>query len=190
MIGKIFAVMTVFSVVVAIPNGNAEKLAGAVFDGCTSAVDLTVTLISVMCLWCGIMNVFEKKGIIKRFSDLISPLLKIVFPDAHKKGACKEISLNISANVLGMGNASTPFGLSAMKRLNSVSGNSARASDDMVMLAVLNTASVDLFPATLIALRQSAGASTVYEIIIPTAIASFITVVFAVIITKLFSKVF
>ncbi len=190
MIGIIFAVMVLSSLAFAIPCGNANALANAVFDGASSAVSLTVTLISVMCLWCGIMNVFEKKGLIKKFSHLISPILRIVFPDAYKKGLCDEISLNISANVLGMGNAATPFGISAMKHLNSLNPTPLRASDDMVMLAVLNTASVDLFPATLIALRQSAGAETVYEIIIPTAVTSFITVVFAVVITKIFSRVF
>ena len=135
MIGIIFAVMVLSSLAFAIPCGNANALANAVFDGASSAVSLTVTLISVMCLWCGIMNVFEKKGLIKKFSHLISPILRIVFPDAYKKGLCDEISLNISANVLGMGNAATPFGISAMKHLNSLNPTPLRASDDMVMLA-------------------------------------------------------
>lgn len=190
MIGTIFAVMAILSLAVSFFTDNLKSLSNSVFTSASSALDLTVALVSVMCLWCGIMNVFEKKGIIKKLSQRISFILRFVFPDAYKRGACEEISANISANLLGIGNAATPLGISAMKKLHSVNCDKTRASDDMVMLAVLNTASIDILPATLISLRQSAGSLMAYDIILPTVISSTLTVIFAVLVTKMFSKVF
>ncbi len=190
MIGTVFAVMAILSLVVSFFTGNLSALSNSVFPSASKAVELTVTLISTMALWCGIMNVFEKKGIIKKLSNRISFILRFVFPDAYKMGMCGEISANVSANLLGIGNAATPLGISAMKKLHSVNPDKTRASNDMVMLAVLNTASIDILPATLISLRQSAGALMVYDIILPTIISSTLTVIFAVCITKIFSRVF
>ncbi len=190
MIGTVFAVMTAVSLIVSIFTGSLNELSNSIFTSASSALNLTLSLISVMCLWCGIMNVFEKKGIIERLSKRISFILRFLFPDAYKKGICCEISANISANMLGIGNAATPLGISAMKKLHAVNPDKTRASDDMVMLAVLNTASIDILPATLISLRQSAGAMMTYDIILPTLISSTLTVIFAVTVTKMFSKVF
>lgn len=190
MIGTVFAIMAASSLLIAVVTGNLNSLSNSVFSSAAGAVDLTVTLASVMCLWCGIMNVFEKKGVIKKLSKRLGLVLRFVFPDAYKQGACDEIASNVSANVLGIGNAATPLGIKAMKRLSSLNEDKTRASDDMVMLAVLNTASIDILPATLIALRQSAGSLMAYDIILPTVIASSATVIFAVFITKLFSRVF
>lgn len=190
MIGTVFAVMTAVSLIVSVMTGNLNSLSNSVFTSASSALDLTLSLISVMCLWCGIMNVFEKKGIIQKLSRRISFILRFLFPDAYKRGICGEISANISANMLGLGNAATPLGISAMKKLHSVNPDTSRASDDMVMLAVLNTASIDILPATLISLLQSAGSLMAYDIIIPTLISSTLTVIFAVTVTKMLSKVF
>lgn len=190
MIGTVFAVMAAVSLIVSIFTGSLNELSNSIFSSASSALDLTLSLVSVMCLWCGIMNVFEKKGIIEKLSKRISFILRFLFPDAYKRGMCGEISANISANLLGIGNAATPLGISAMKRLHSINPDKTRASDDMVMLAVLNTASIDILPATLISLRQSAGSLMAYDIILPTVISSTLTVIFAVTVTKMFSKVF
>lgn len=190
MLGYIAAILYIISVIFAVCTGRTEELSSSVFTSVRSAVDLVLTLCGIMTFWCGIINVLEKKGVVNRLSRLISPILKFLFPNAYKNGACGEISANISANILGIGNAATPLALAAMSRLQKLNGNKDVASDDMVMLAVLNTASLDIFPATLIALRQSAGSQSPYSIILPTVIASFLTVVFAITITKLFSLVF
>ena len=190
MIGLIFAFLSILAFSFAIILKNVDIMAKSIFESANSAVELTITLCGVMCLWCGIMNVFEKKGLIKKISFAISPILKFLFPNAYKNNATSEISSNISANILGIGNAATPLGLAAMGKLNAINPNKGTASDDMVMLAVLNTASLDIFPATIIALRQSAGSQAPYCIVLPTIISSLGTVIFAVLITKLLSKVF
>ncbi len=191
MIGKIFCFLCILSLIFSFFTQSTQQLVTSVFDGADKAVTLTVSLTGTMCLWCGCMNVFEKRGLISKLSKAISPILKFIFPDAFKAGIGKdEISSNVSANVLGIGNAATPLGLSAMEALNSVNKTPGVASDDMVMLVVLNTASLDIIPTTLIALRRACGSASPHDIIIPTLIASLLTTSFAVVITRLFSKVF
>lgn len=182
--------MSIIAVAFAIIRGNIDIMAESIFKSANSAVELALSLCGVTCLWCGIVNVLDKKGFIKKLSHLISPVLRFLFPEAHKNGVTDTIASNISANILGIGNAATPLGLTAMARLNDLNKNKSTASDDMVMLTVLNTASLDLLPATLIALREGCGSQMPYAIIIPTAISSLITVIFAVFVTKLLSKVF
>ncbi len=191
MIGKIFCFLCVLSLIFSFFTQSTDTLVTSVFDGADRAVSLTVSLVGSMCLWCGCMNVFEKKGLISKLSHLISPILRFIFPDAFASGiGGGKIASNISANVLGIGNAATPLGLEAMESLNSSNKKPGTATDDMVMLVVLNTASFDILPTTLIALRRACGSASPHGIIIPTLIASFLTCVFAVVITKLFSKVF
>ena len=134
-----------------------------------------------MSLWCGIMAVFEKYGVLHYFSRLIRPILKILFPDACKNNvAIEEISLNIGANFLGLGNAATPMGIRAVEKMS----RALHKSNDIVMLTVLNTASVQFIPTTIISLRMISGCEKPYEIIVPIWICSVLTVVFAVLITK------
>ena len=173
MLGKIFGTLCILSVIGGIILGNGAALGVAVLDGASSAVSLTISLCGIMSLWCGIMRVFQRAGLINKLSRLLSPLLKVFFPDAYKSGeAIEEISANISANLLGIGNAATPFAIKAMEKLQKINKNPDIASPDMITLAVLNTASVNIIPTTIIALRRAAGSSEPYSIIIPIWISS------------------
>ena len=173
MLGKIFGTLCIISVVGGIILGNGADLGVAVLDGASSAVSLTISLCGIMSLWCGIMRVFQGAGLIGKLSRLLSPLLKIFFPDAYKSGeGIGEISANISANLLGIGNAATPFALKAMEKLQKINKKRDTASADMITLAVLNTASVNIIPTTIIALRRAAGSADPYSIIIPIWISS------------------
>ncbi len=191
MIGKIFCFLCIFALLFSFFTHSTDSLVTSVFDGADRAVSLTVSLVGSMCLWSGCMNVFEKKGLIAKLSNLLSPVLGFIFPETFKNGVGKnEISSNVSANILGIGNAATPLGLSAMEAMNSVNEHPGYATDDMVMLVVLNTASLDILPTTLIALRRACESNDPHGIIIPTLISSFLTSVFAICITKLFSKIY
>ena len=173
MLGKIFGTLCIISVIGGIILGNGADLGVAVLDGASSAVALTISLCGIMSLWCGIMRVFQGAGLIGKLSKLLSPLLKIFFPDAYKSGeGIGEISANISANLLGIGNAATPFALKAMEKLQKINKKRDTASADMITLAVLNTASVNIIPTTIIALRRAAGSADPYSIIIPIWISS------------------
>lgn len=173
MLGKIFGCITIFSLVSGILLGNSMELSNAVLDGASGAIQLTLSLCGIMSLWCGIMKVLEHAGMIEKLSYLLKPILRILFPDAYKSGvAIGEISANISANLLGIGNAATPFALKAMEKLQAINKDPSYASADMITLAVMNTASFNLIPTTIIALRRAVGATEPYSIIAPIWISS------------------
>ena len=157
MIGKIFGILCLISVIFGIALGNGAELANAVIDGASGAVALTVSLCGMMCFWCGIMRVFERVGVIGALSRMLAPIIRAIFPDAERAGASGEICANVAANLLGIGNAATPFAIKAMEKLQSANAARETASADMITLAVLNTASINLIPTTLIALRRAAG---------------------------------
>lgn len=186
MLGKIFGIICLISMVFGAVGGRGEALGNAVMDGANQAITLTVSLIGMMALWCGMMRVLEKVGIMRALAKLLSPVLRIFFPDAFaRKNGDTEIAANISANLLGMGNAATPFALSAMEKLKENGGNSDLATNEMVTLAVLNTASFSLVPTTLLALRRAAGSADPYSVILPVWIVSFACSFLALLITKL-----
>ena len=116
MLGKIFGVLCLIALIFGILTGNITQLGSAVLDGAANAVTVTLSLCGMMCLWCGMMRVLSEAGVIRRLTRLLSPFLKCFFPDAARTGeGIEEISANISANLLGIGNAATPFALRAME---------------------------------------------------------------------------
>ena len=157
MLGKIFGIICAVSFVFSIFTGNMDALAASVLEGASDAVQITVSLIGIMSLWCGIMRVLEAAGAVAVFSRLISPLLRVFFPRAYKsKKGAEEISASIAANLLGIGNAATPLALRAMEKMQEDNPDKERASDDMITLATLNSAGFSLMPTTIIALRRAA----------------------------------
>lgn len=166
MLKKIFCVISAISFAFALAMGKMDALASAIIDGASKAVSLSISLLGLTALWCGIMEVYSKCGACRLLAKLISPLMKLLFPEACKSGiGTEEIAANISANLLGLGNAATPLGIKAMEKLSEPNGGSDEASDDMVTFAVLNTSSVSLMPTTLIALRRAAGSVSPFDII-------------------------
>ena len=191
MLGKMFGIITIISLIGGIALGNGEALSNSILDGASGAVTLTISLCGIMSLWCGIMKVLERAGIIQKLASLLSPLLRIFFPDAYRNNiGIGEISANISANLLGIGNAATPFALLAMKKLQSINPDKTSASSDMITLAVLNTASLNIIPTTIIALRRAAGSQTPYSIIPPILICSLSCSALALILSTLMRKVY
>ncbi len=185
MLGKIFGIICIAATLFGVATSNVSELGNAVIDGASSAVSLTISLCGMMCLWCGVMKVFERAGLIGRLAKLLSPLMKIFFPDAYKKGSgCSEIAANISANLLGIGNAATPLALCAMKKLQENNDEPERASHDMITLAVMNTASVSIVPSTILALRRAAGSSDPFMVVVPIWINSVCCSLFALILCR------
>ena len=189
MLGRVFGCMCLISFVFAMYTGNSEGLLIAVLDGASGAVTLTISLCGMMALWCGIMKVFEGAGLIERLSRLLSPLLKRCFSAAYRSGeGIGEISANISANLLGIGNAATPLALAAMKKLQAINPDKSTASADMITLAVMNTASLNIIPSTIIALRRAAGSAEPHAVIAPIWIVSAACATLALLLTVSFSK--
>ena len=185
MIGKICGLICVVSFVFGICTGNIEQLGAAVVDGAASAVTLTISLVGVMALWSGIMRVAEESGVVEKLALVLSPLLRFLFPDAYqKRNGLGEIAASISANLFGIGNAGTPLAIRAMEKLQENNGKSEVASDDMVMFTVLGSASLSIFPTTLVALRRSSGSVAPFEVIVPIWICSALTATVAVLLVK------
>lgn len=161
----VFAAMVALSLAASLFTGTAPQLTAALFDGAASAVSLTVSLAGTLCLWCGVIRVMDQCGISARLANLLQPLLRHLFPQASQDAEARSaISGNLTANLLGLGNAATPFGLAAVRRMKALSA-SAFATAEMCRLIVMNTASIQLLPATVAAVRSSLGAAAPFSIL-------------------------
>lgn len=161
----IFCVIVVFSVLCAFFTGNGAVLAAATATGAQSGITLAISIGGSLCLWCGVGKLMERAGITSVLSRLIRPLLHRIFPGSEKDPVLAEhLSGNICANFLGLGNAATPMGIQAVKAM-AAHAAPGTASDEMCRLIVLNTASIQLIPATVAAVRASVGCSTPYDIL-------------------------
>ena len=129
--------------------GSMMNIHAKAVNDCTDAVELTIRLAGIMALWCGLMKIAQKSDLTGRLSRLFRPLLRFLFPGLDADApAAKAVVMNLSANLLGLGNAATPLGITAMKELEKISPRKNTASDHMAMLVVLNTASLQLIPTT------------------------------------------
>lgn len=145
--------------------GHGAEVGAALLTGAADAVRLGISLAGPVSLWCALQCAMERAGLSGALARLLRPILRRLFPEsAEDAEACAAISQNLSANLLGLGNAATPMGVRAVTRMRALSG-SGRATDEMCRLIVMNTASIQLFPATVAALRASLGSSAPYAIV-------------------------
>ena len=173
MLNYVWSFIVVLSVICSIILGNSNDLSSAFIDSAASAIELILTLAGVICLWSGIMRIASKSGLTEIFAKLFSPLLNPLFPRLDKKSeAFKCVTMNLTANLLGLGNTATPLGLKAMGELQKLNNYSSSASDEMVIFVAMNTASMQLLPTMLASLRQSYGSSAPFEMIAPVWISS------------------
>ncbi|HHX23075.1 MAG TPA: spore maturation protein [Thermoanaerobacterales bacterium] len=162
----VFSFFILGGIIAAVFNGNIDVITTAAMSSASDAVQRAITLIGIVSLWLGIARVAEKSGLINILSHAIAPVFSWLFPSIPRgHPALGSILMNLSANMLGFGNAATPFGLKAMKELQSINQDPDTASEAMCTFLVINTSSVTLIPATLIALRASAGSKNPEEII-------------------------
>lgn len=171
-------------------SGKMSEVSSAVLEKSGEAVTLAISLCGIMCFWCGIMRVAEKAGLVEKLSRLLSPVVTLLFRGLEKGGkAANLIALNLSANLLGLGNASTPLGLRAMQAIAEEKRTGETADDAMIMLTVLNTASLQLIPTTAAALRAANGAARPMEILPCVWIVSVYAAAVAVIAAKLMCRI-
>lgn len=164
----VMAVMLTAAVICGAVTGRMKEVSESFLSECTSAVELCISLAGIICLWSGVMRVAQKSGITEKLAILFSPVLGKLFKGLRKGGkAMQYITLNLTANILGLGNASTPLGLSAMREIEAEERGSSpeKASHNMIILTVMNTASLQLIPTTVSALRLQAGSSAPMEIL-------------------------
>lgn len=187
MINYIWAFLIVIGTLVGIVTGRADAVSNAAIDGAKDAALLCVSLIGAYALWLGVLNIAKEAGLITSIAKRMRRIIKWLFPDVKKNSAASGyITLNIVANMLGMGNAATPFGLKAMKELQAENPNKKKATHSMCMLLVINASSVQLIPLTVIALRSAAGSAAPGEIVLTAFLATSITTIVGVTAAKIF----
>lgn len=191
MLNKIWPAFLIISFIYAILNGNIEEFNNSIFTSCAQTVDLILKLFGTMCLWNGLMKIVQETSLMKKLTKIISPLMKILFPKMKKEDKeYKEITINIIANLLGIGNAATPLGLKAMQTMQEKNPQKDRITDSMAMFIVLNTASIQLIPSTVIAVRASLDSVNPSQIIVPVWIATIAADVAGIIASKMLMKKF
>lgn len=168
-----------------------ENVSNGIFESAASAVELTITFFGTICLWNGIMEIAKKTSLINKLTKLLHPFIKVLFPELkNNKQAQEEISMNMVANLLGLGNAATPLGLKAMKTMQKENTKKDTLSNSMAMFIVLNTASLQLIPTNVIAIRSSLGSNSPSSIILQVWLATIIAAVVGIIATKILMKRF
>jgi len=182
----VWVLLLAASVAVAAATGRVADLPAAIAESAGRAVTLSISLAGVLALWLGLMKVAEEAGLVRALGRLARPLLRLLFPEVPADSpAMGAMVANIAANMLGLGNAATPFGLKAMEELEKVNPHPGTASDAEALFCALNTAGIQLVPASVIALRAAAGARQPADVLGATLLASACATVAAVAAAKL-----
>ena len=185
----IWVFMIVISYIFSVFAGNTDIVTKSIFEGCDVAVTLTISLLGMMCMWTGLLEVAQQAGLTQKVQKLLLPIIRIIFPNVYKNPEIAgAISMSITANLLGLSNAATPLGISAMEKLEEKNHLSDTASDEMCMFVVINTASITLIPTTLLTLRTYFNSSAPFEIMVPVWIASILSVTSGIVCAKLCAR--
>lgn len=182
--------MIVLSFVCSAFTGKMEELSQSVIDGAEKSVTLVLSMAGLMCLWSGLMRIAEAGGMTRILAKAFSPILSRLMPDYAKDAdTMQAVSANITANLLGLGNAATPLGIEAMKRMKKNNPLKNTANNSMVIFVVLNTASVQLIPTTIAALRSASGSKAPFDILVPMWIVSVLALLAGIIPAKIWGNI-
>lgn len=185
MLNIIWLALIVVSIVVAAVTGRMEAVNQAAFEGAKTGVTVCFGLLSVLAFWMGIMRIAEKSGLLELVARILSPIIQLLFPDVPKgHPAMGYILSNMSANLLGLGNAATPMGLKAMEELQKLNPDKQAATPAMCTLLAINTASITLIPTTMIAIRMQYGSANPVDIVGVTLLSSFAATIVALLIDR------
>lgn len=191
MLNKIWPFFIIVAFAFAIYTGNISNVNTAIFSSAEQTVSLCITLLGTMCLWNGIMNIAVKTSLISKLTKFMKPFINFLFPDLRNDEKISEqISMNIIANILGLGNASTPLGLKAISSMQEKNTNKKTLTNSMAMFILVNTASLQIIPTTVIAIRSSLGSAEPSKIILAVWVATIAAFVTAIFFGKILSKKF
>lgn len=188
LLSYVWIIMVILSIFCSILTGRTAQTGSAALIGAQNGVTLALSLCGSLCLWSGFAKLTEKSGLARRFSALLRPLLSRLFPEASRDpSTLQDLCGNLTANFLGLGNAATPMGISAVRRMHALSGK-PDASDEMCRLIVLNTASIQLIPSTVGAVRASLGSARPFDILPAVWLTSACSVTAGLLAARLFSR--
>ena len=188
MMSMLWTGMVAAAILCGLATGRGPEVAAAAMEGARAAVDLCLSIAGMLCLWSGVMEVMRRSGLSGQLSRLLRPVLGRLFPEAAgDRRIMDSISANVSANLLGLGNAATPLGIEAAKGLAKKSPG--RASDGLCMLIVCNTASIQLIPTTVAAVRAAEGCAAPFDILPAVWLASALSVCTGILACKILARV-
>lgn len=191
MINYIWFGILAFGIIFGLLTGVGGAVSKAVVSSASSSVQLVIGLAGLLCLWCGLIKIADKSGLTGKLAKILKPVLRRAFKDAGSdEKAMSAIIMNLTANMMGLSNAATPFGIKAMEELKRLNGGKESASDDMAVFLVLNAACIQLVPATVISIRAAAGSQNPGDIILPAALATGTAAIMGVIYCKILEKYF
>lgn len=191
MINYIWFFIIAFGIIFGILTGRGTEVSNSIISSTDSTVKLAIGLLGILCLWCGIMKIAEKSGLINSLAKILTPLLRLLFKDAGRDDkALGAIVMNITANMMGLSNAATPFGIKAMDEMKRFNNDSESATDDMALFLVLNACCIQFVPTTVISIRAALGSNNPAEIIIPSILVSTSAAILGVIFCKILQRFF
>ncbi|MBD5162325.1 MAG: spore maturation protein A [Oscillibacter sp.] len=180
--------MVAAAVVYGLINGTIGAVGNAAMEGAAAAVDLCLSMAGIMCLWSGVMSIMKASGLMDGLSRLFRPVLNRLLPRAcQDPDTLAALSGNVSANLLGLGNAATPLGIQAARRM--ARGCGGRASNELCTLVVLNTASIQLLPTTVAGVRAALGSESAFDILPAVWLASALSVAAGLLAAKVLGRV-
>lgn len=189
MLNLLWPIMIVISIFYSIISGKVNAINSSIFESTKKTVELCLTLLGTICLWNGIVEIASETKLMGILIKLIRPFINFLFPECkNNKEIKKDISMNVVANLLGIGNAATPLGIRAMKKMQENNKNKSRLTDDMATFIILNTASIQIIPTTVIAIRMSLGSTEPTKIIFAVWFSTICAAVVGITFTKLFIK--
>ncbi|MBC8019522.1 MAG: spore maturation protein [Verrucomicrobia bacterium] len=186
----IWLILFSVSIVFAIFTGNLEAFTKSIFDGAKSAVEISLFLLGIVSVWMGITRILEDSGLIYRIAHLFKPIISRLFkniPDDHP--SITAITLNVLANLFGLGNAATPLGIKAMQELDTLNKDKDTVTFEMMIFIVLNTASIQLIPFSVIGILASYGAKSPAAIVLPVLVATVVSAIAALLMLFTFRRV-
>ncbi len=191
MINYIWFLLIFLGGIVGLFNGSGEAISKSIVNSCGNTVTFMIELAGIMCFWCGVMKIAEKSGFTEKLSKILKPILKLIFKDAAKdEKALGAIVMNLTANMMGLSNAATPFGIRAMEEMDRLNPNKGTTTNDMSLFLVLNAACIQLVPTTIISIRAACNSVNPGIIIVPAIISTTVAAIVGVCSCKLLERYF
>ena len=191
MLNKIWGIFIIIAISYGFFSGNIEYVNNSLFESIENTTNFIIKMAGNICFWTGIMKILSNTTILEKIKKIINPIIKLIFPEIDKKSkAYDEISMNVVSNIVGLGNAATPCGLRAMEEMQKENDNKAKLSKSMLKFMLINTASIQLIPTTIIAIRTSLGSTKPSSIVFGVWFASIIAFISIIIISKIYIRFF
>lgn len=191
MINYIWFFIIACGIVFGLISGKADLVSKSIVNSTDATVKLVIGLAGLMCLWCGVMKIAEKSGLTEKLAKLLRPVLRLIFKRAARdEKAMGAIVMNLTANMMGLSNAATPFGIKAMEEMQRLNPDKDSASDDMSLFLVLNAACIQFVPATVLSIRAACNSTNPGLMIVPAIIATATASLIGIIVCKILQKYF